>query len=112
MAPAIFREMVKRSFNVTLRDPELAALVKLFSRPNEKPNTVVCKEFVQVFMQWGIDRRHALYLSQMEKSKHAEKRMQIEAAERKRLADEKMMGTVDFTYTKKDFDRCESARAS
>lgn len=76
----------------------------MFERPTEKPKEVVCKEFVLQFMQWGIERRHTLHMTQMEKSRHAEKKMANEAAEKKRLADEKMLGTVDFTFEKSDFD--------
>jgi len=76
----------------------------MFERPTERPKEVVCKEFVLQFMQWGIDRRHTLHVTQMEKSRHAGKKMALEAAEKKRLADEKMLGTVDFAYEKSDFD--------
>ena len=55
-------------------------------------------------MQWGTDRRHTLHLTQMEKSRYMEKRLIHEAAERKRLADEKMLGTVDFSFDRSDFD--------
>lgn len=102
MSPAIFREMLKRTFNLLLTDGELAALITLYERDDKK--NIICKDFMLKFVAVGTEERQKIRLAQIEK----QRRMNEEAKARSdKLAydlENKIEVPVDYQYKREDFN--------
>ena len=57
LSPAVFREMLKRSFNLRVSDAELAALIDEYESPSAEKH-VDCRVFMVKFTQMGFERRN------------------------------------------------------
>ena len=58
MTPTVFREQLKRAFNVRLNPRELGAAVDFFDQDGS--GTINCPEFLSTFFDIGTDARHIL----------------------------------------------------
>lgn len=68
LSPAVFREMLRRCFNLRLTNGELAALIKRFECGDAMHN-VSCSEFIVAFNQLGFERRSMIRKQQLEKQR-------------------------------------------
>lgn len=87
MEPVIFKEQLRRAFNVRLSSGELAALVDFFD--THKTGKVPCKEFLIIFLKKGFDERSAKEAAYRQQSRETEERMKKEEEEKKEHADRK-----------------------
>ena len=88
LSPAVFREMLKRSFNLKVSDGELAALVAEFDKFGNK--TVACGDFMVRFTAMGSEKRDAARLGQLEKQRRMTAAAVKEAEKKKKALDEKL----------------------
>lgn len=103
LSPAVFREMLKRSFNLRVSDAELAALIAEFESDQGSKN-VDCQQFMVRFTALGTERRSSARIAQVEKNRKGVKQLREEHATKKKAADDKMAGVADFSFTKADFN--------
>lgn len=102
LSNAIFREMLKRNFNLVVTDRELAAIISLFDK-NEK-NEIICKDFLIKFIQLGNDIRNDMRLKQIELQRKQNKEREDEAARIMKELNDKIVVNVDSNFTKEDFN--------
>eukprot|EP01039_Chlorochromonas_danica_P011214 gene11214-12506_t len=102
LSPAVFREMLKRCFNMKLTNGELAALISAFDRDGSK--RISCADFMVKFTNLGSERRNAVRLAQIEKQRKMNESARIEAEEKQRKADSKMEVDLDDNFTDEDFN--------
>lgn len=88
LSPAIFREMLRRSFNMKVTDAELAALVAEFDKQGNK--MVSCGDFMIRFTTLGCEGRDVARLAQLEKQRLQTAIAQTEAALKKKSLDDKL----------------------
>jgi Ca2+-binding EF-hand superfamily protein len=100
MKPGVFREMVKRTFNVLLDPRELLAMVTEFD--SQKNNTVNCADFLKMFFKMGFEERFAAHANQLEKQRAAHRAVAEEAERREREKLAKHDMEVDYDYTEED----------
>jgi hypothetical protein len=67
MNAGIFREMLKRTFNLTLDVAELAAIMHFFDK--KKTHKVNCKAFLNHFLKCGINHRSKLFNESLNKNR-------------------------------------------
>ena len=84
MEPHVFREQLKRVFNIRLTPPELGAVMYYFDSDNS--GTIECNEFLIKFFRHGFDERARQRAAWLAKERAAQEA--IKKAEEKRLADE------------------------
>ena len=84
MEPHVFREQLKRVFNIKLTPPELGAVMHYFD--NDKNGTIECNEFLIKFFRHGFDERSRQKLEWLAKERKAQEA--VKAKEQKRLKDE------------------------
>lgn len=102
MEPHIFKEQLKRAFNMKLTPPELGALMSFFDKSGT--GVVRCHEFLIYFLKTGIDER-----ARMRTRFRILKRQKEEAdrqLEEERLAENirRAEADVDFEFSEDDFD--------
>ena len=109
MSAAIFREMLKRSFNLKLSLTELSVIMGKFDK-NEQ-GEIICSDFVNKFLKLGIDKREQRRLRQIEKQRKMDYDAKHFHENMKKELDEKAMVTLVDDYTNKDFiDAMEKIR--
>ena len=121
---AVFREMLKRVFNLKVTENELAYIAKVFSAPGTEnvssnasvssntsvstsattSNEVVCKDFLNKFLQLGIQKRHEFKILQLEKQRKMIEIAKEENVRKKLEADKKLDIKVDDSYTQQDYN--------
>jgi hypothetical protein len=105
LSPAVFREMLRRSFHLSVTDYELASLVDMFKKEGSGNRDIVCAEFLLKFRQLGLEKKSELRLAQLEKSKQLLSQIGDEMEAKKRIHDDKAEeNLVDFNFTKDDFN--------
>ena len=103
MSAAIFREMLKRSFNITgVTDRELVAMMSLFKQNSKKE--LICNDFMLKFAQLGFERRSELRLKQIKLQRSMNDAALREAEAKKKALDEKIVVVPDYTLSKKVYD--------
>ena len=102
LSPAVFREMLKRRFNLRISDAELAALIDEFQSPSADKH-VDCQSFMVRFTQLGTERRSVARVAQVTKNRAGLVALREEHAVKKKAADDKMLGVADYSYSKADF---------
>jgi Ca2+-binding EF-hand superfamily protein len=102
LSPAIFREMLKRCFNMKLTNGELAALISTFDQDGTK--NVSCSEFMVTFINLGFERRGTIRTAQLEKQRKMKDAAKTEVEEKLRQADLKMEAILDPNFTDEDFN--------
>lgn len=101
MGPGVLREMIRRSFNITLTNKELGAVVKRYDTHNK--NVVDGKKFVSDFCRVGCARRDAIRKAKLEKNREFLMNTKVEQIQKLSLAEKKMEVAVDFEFSKEDF---------
>ena len=103
MSPAVFREMLKRLFNVKLSGKELGSLVDHFD--SDKSKRIDCTKFVVKFTSLGFVEREKIHEQHIEKKRKATER------EKKELYAHLIAGNarlpkadVDFDFDQTDFN--------
>ena len=95
--PAEFREIVKRTFNLKLTPPELAAAMSIFD--NEKNGYIKSAEFLVVFFKLGVDEKARIKSEALESQKSAEDMMAAEAKAKMLEDDAKHKYKPDYDFT-------------
>jgi hypothetical protein len=102
LSAAVFREMLKRVFNVKMTDKELAALISIYEH-EEKEDHIDCRMFMNDFTKLGFEARSSKSLAQISKNRVAIEEEKTYHARMKQEADDKVANVVDFKYGKQDF---------
>ena len=109
ISAGLFREMVKRTFNVVLSGKELGAMVELFDK--DKSGEVNCQEFLVFFSNAGYTERskeHSQGLSKRRNEDIERKKREIELAEaaaKKNLLDESLLNGFTEEDTKSALEK-------
>jgi hypothetical protein len=102
MEPHVFKEQLKRAFNMKLTPPELGALMSFFDKTGT--GVVRCHEFIIYFLKTGIDERarmRARFRELKAQKQEADRQLEEERlAENMRRAE----ADVDFEFSEADFD--------
>ena len=102
MTPVVFKEQLKRVFNIRLSPPELGAMMHYFDRDGD--GTVNCSEFVIQFFKRGFEERSNII---------RRRRALQELLEKRRVEEEGLLlleglaraaMKVDYNYSRRDFD--------
>ncbi|CAE7718908.1 unnamed protein product, partial [Symbiodinium microadriaticum] len=102
MLPHVFKEQLKRVFNIRLTPPELGALMSYFDK--DRDGSVNCAEFLIQFFRTGFEERSKVRAHWRElKRQRIEKELKQEE-ERRRENEQRAMASVDFDFTEEDFD--------
>jgi Ca2+-binding EF-hand superfamily protein len=102
MVPHVFKEQLKRVFNIRLTPPELGALMSYFDK--DRDGSVNCAEFLIQFFRTGFEERSRMRAHWRElKRQRIEKELKLEE-ERVRGNEQRAMAAVDFDFTEEDFD--------
>ncbi len=103
MSAAIFREMLKRSFNISgVTDRELAAMMSLFKQNSKKE--LICSDFMLKFTQLGFERRSELRIKQIKLQRNMNDAAAREIEAKKKALDDKIVVVPDYTLSKKVYD--------
>jgi Ca2+-binding EF-hand superfamily protein len=100
MKPGVFKEMLKRAFNINLNPKQLAATVKQFD-PEDK-GVAQTKDFLNYFRQLGTELRQAEKAKHMVQQQKDEERRERNRARKKKLQDSKLELHVDGYYRAQD----------
>lgn len=102
LSAGVYREMVKRTFNVKLTPHELAALVKKFDTANN--GTVDTSEFLRIFFKLGFHEKGKIRSEQLERQRSLIAEAEEEKERKEREKEEKLLYSVDFDYEEEDRD--------
>ena len=104
LGPGVFKEMLKRTFNVNLTAEELAAMMTEFAHEGDN-SKLSCAEFLKRFFKMGFAVRSQKHRDQIQAQRDAEKRRVEEEAAKKKALEEKNVLECDFNYTEDDKKR-------
>jgi len=99
MPATLFKEMLRRTFNLKLNGKETGALVSHFDKSGKK--TVNCKEFLVVFLQLGITERAKFHKRMLDKQNEENRQRELEE-ERKLLERVTRPTELDKCYNELD----------
>eukprot|EP01038_Epipyxis_sp_PR26KG_P006779 gene6779-9286_t len=102
LSPAVFREMLKRSFNMKVTNQELAALISQFDNNGNKQ--IDCAKFMVRFTTLGSDKRSEIRATQLLKQRNMNEEARLQKELKKKAAADKMEFNVDFNYSNDDFN--------
>ncbi len=118
MPPHIFKEQLKRVFNLNVNPPEMGALMSVFDGMSwyfcietffhslylvNGDGVITCEEFTKVFINMGFEEREKELKAAIEKQKRYEQR-QLEESEKRRLVLEaKNAMKVSYAYTDEEY---------
>jgi Ca2+-binding EF-hand superfamily protein len=102
MKPAVFREMLKRVFNLKVDGRELGALVKEYDKSGNEQ--VDCNAFIVSFIKLGFEARAARNTIQLERNREMELAERDKIRNAQELLDSKVLFAVDYNYSTKDFN--------
>jgi Ca2+-binding EF-hand superfamily protein len=97
--PGVFRETIKRTFNIILTPNELAAMIAEF---NNGAGNVDTQKFLVSFIKMGQDEREKRKLIQLEKQRNMNAIREKVAEEKKKAADAKNDLKVSYKYSEKE----------
>jgi len=100
MDPVVFKEQLRRAFNMKLSPPELAALMCFFDPKGT--GKIVCQEFLMKFLKLGFEERNRKAAEWRIMQKEAHEAMIKEETEKKLHADRKIELKVGG-FKEKDF---------
>ena len=97
----MFRDLIRRAFNLKLNCAQLGALVKEFS-PECDGLSIPCGDFLKYFLRLGVDMRDRERADQRRRQQFLD--LQAQQAEKKRLEDEalKYSKKVDAKFSEAD----------
>ena len=101
--PTLFKEMLRRVFDLNLSAKETGALVEHFCSNGDR-GIIVCKDFLNVFLQLGIGERAKFHKQQLDRQTE-ENRARVKEDQKKveRLVLRPI--DVDMSYSSKDGER-------
>lgn len=103
MSPAIFREMLKRLFNIKLSGKELGSLVDHFD--SDKSRRIDCTMFVVKFTSLGFTEREKIHEEQVHRKHLALEREKKELYARLKAGDARLpKADIDFDFDQADFN--------
>ena len=102
LSAAVFREMLKRVFNLRISDEELAALISIYEH-EEKENHIDCRVFMNDFTKLGFEARGTKTRAQLEKNRKDVEAQRTYHERMKAQAENKVANVVDWKYSKHDF---------
>jgi Ca2+-binding EF-hand superfamily protein len=102
MLPHVFKEQLKRVFNIRLSPPELGALMSYFDKDGD--GYVNCSEFLIQFFRTGFEQRSKTrtYWRELKKS-NAERKAKAEE-DRLKENEARAMADVDYNFSEDHFD--------
>jgi hypothetical protein len=100
---SVFREMLKRVFNLNISDAELAAIVNLYCHASDT-NKIDCRLFMNDFTKFGFEMRSNARSAQVEKNRQAIIEAKTYHEKVTQEAENKVANVVDFKYSKSDFN--------
>lgn len=103
MKPGVFREMVKRTFNLNLNSKELGACVKTFDKTGR--GQIECHDFLVKFLQMGIDERNQERLEGLAKSRQLLKEAEEEKMQKYNTIVEKSTLKIESDFSEADKNR-------
>jgi Ca2+-binding EF-hand superfamily protein len=104
ITPGLFREMLKRTFNVALTGKELGAITKYFDKDNT--GDIYCQSFLVHFTKVGTAERGKDHIMGLQKqwaeieARKKKEQEKLDAAAKRNLVDQSKIG--DFTDTDMD----------
>ena len=104
VGPGVFKEMMKRTFNVRLTAEELAAMMGEFPFEGDTKK-VCCADFLKRFFKMGFDVRSQAHREQIQAQRDAEKKRLEEIAAKQKALAEKNSSDCDYNYTEEDKKR-------
>lgn len=102
LSAAVFREMLKRVFNVRVTDKELAALISVYEH-EDKEDHIDCRMFMNDFIKLGFEARSSKRVAQVVKNRVAIEEEKNYHVKVKAEAESKVANVVDWKYSKQDF---------
>ena len=102
MPPHVFKEQLKRVFNIKLTAPELGAVMKHFDKDGD--GTVDCAEFLISFFKRGFETRNANTIAKREAEANAARKAQDALDERDAAIAAHGAAQVSWTFTDADKD--------
>jgi Ca2+-binding EF-hand superfamily protein len=102
LSAGVYREMVKRTFNVKLSPHELAALVKKFDTAEN--GTVDTTEFLRIFFKLGFHEKGKIRTEQLERQRFLISDAHEEQDRKEKEKEDKGLYSVDFDYDEDDRD--------
>lgn len=101
MEPHVFKEQLKRVFNLKVTAPELGALMRVFDVDGD--GTVSCEEFTKVFIAMGFAEREREIRETKEKNRLAEIAKKEEIARKEKEKMDKHQLECSYEYTQEEF---------
>jgi len=102
MPTGIFKDQLKRVFNITLSHPELSALITHFDKDHTE--SINCQEFLIQFFRTGVTERARIHAKQLAEHQRRQQR-DIEWQKTRRLEQEQRAAVlVDFNFSEAEFD--------
>jgi Ca2+-binding EF-hand superfamily protein len=102
LSPHIFREMLRRVFNMQLTNGEFVALTKEFDKYNNLK--IDCQEFIIKFQYLGNERKNQIRAKQLEKQRYMSMKYDIQMEENRKKLDSKLEITLDMNFSNDDFE--------
>lgn len=101
MAPHVFKEQLRRIFNLQVTPPEMGALMAVFDVNGD--GVITCEEFSKVFLNMGFEEREKELKAAIKKQKRAEKaRIEAEKRKQEQLASKNAL-KVNYVYSEEEF---------
>jgi Ca2+-binding EF-hand superfamily protein len=106
LSPGVFREMLKRTFNIHLTPTELKAMVDVYdtNRRNLEQNEqkINCTEFLKQFFKFSFDEKSKIHREILNQQRESERCVAEEKRRKQREAEEKMEQEVDYSFTEQE----------
>ena len=103
LSAAVFREMLKRTFNIKVTGKELGSLVDLFD--SDKSKRIDCTKFVVKFTGMGFEERDKVHQEQLQKKKDALAKEKKEMYDQLKKGDALLPKTdINYDFEKSDFN--------
>jgi Ca2+-binding EF-hand superfamily protein len=106
MPPYVFKDQLRRIFNLKLTPPELGALMTIFD--TDRDGNVTCEEFSKTFLAMGFKERERELKLQFKRQREAEETRKAEQTRREELLAAKNAKKYTFEYTERDIESAMS----
>lgn len=98
MRPAVFKEMLKLTFNLKVDRAELGAILKEFN-PNLEDSLIPASEFLRYFLRLGLDARDKARAEQRQKQLELTQQAEQESLKKLNEATQKLNLEVDYNFS-------------
>jgi Ca2+-binding EF-hand superfamily protein len=102
LSPHVFREMLRRVFNMQLTNGEFLVLTKEFDKNNH--HLIDCQEFIIKFQFLGNERKNQIRAKQLEKQRYMSMKYDIQMEENRKKLDSKLEIVLDVNFSNDDFE--------